>query len=366
MTTQHAMSSSTPSASPAPADPPPGEAPAPRRRLTGPDGLGAYSLVGVLVVMLVGFSVARPDSFGTLDNFRAVLNNQVTVVFLAMAVTLPLVVGEFDLSVASTFGFSQMLTVGLVLQHGVPVVAAIAAALVMSALVGLANGIAITRFGINSFIATLASGSIVSGATLAYSKGESVYGAAPTALTDLSRSELLGLKLPVVYAAVTVLALAVVMNRMPLGRRLYATGSNRRAAELSGIPAGRYIMLTFVGVSLLAGVGGVLLGASIGAATPDTGNALLIPAFAGAFLGATAITPGRFNIVGTLVAVYVVGVAVAGLQQIGVALWVEPVFNGAVLFIAVGLSSWTARKRKRRAERARIKELELRREETAR
>lgn len=355
--TAHAMSRTS-------TEPPPEPTRPARRRLTGPDGLGAYSLVGVLVVLFVGFAIARPDSFGTLDNFRAILNNQVTVVFLAMAVTLPLVVGEFDLSAASTFGFSQMLTVGLVLQHDVPVVLAIAAAVVVSGLVGLANGLAITRFGINSFIATLASGSILSGATLAYSKGESVYGAAPAALTNISRSELLGLKLPVVYAAVTVVALAIVMNRMPLGRRMYATGSNKRAAELSGIPAGSYIMLTFVSASLLAGVGGVILGASIGAATPDTGNSLLIPAFAGAFLGATAIMPGRFNIVGTLVAVYVVGVAVAGLQQIGVALWVEPVFNGAVLFVAVGLSSWTAKQRKRRAERARIKELELRREET--
>ncbi|MFJ9627367.1 ABC transporter permease [Streptomyces sp. NPDC101175] len=343
---------------------PPPDRPARTRRLFGPNLLSTYSLVGVLVVLFVGFSLARPESFGTVDNFRAVLNNQVTVVFLAMAVTLPLVVGEFDLSVASTFGLSQMLTVGLVLQHGVPVVAAIAAALAMSAVVGLANGIAITRFGINSFIATLAAGSILTGVTLAYSKGESVYGAAPAALTDISRGELLGLKLPVVYAAVTVLALAVVMYRMPLGRRMYAIGSNKRAAELSGVPAGSYIVLTFVSSSVLAGVGGVVLGASIGAATPDTGNSLLIPAFAGAFLGATAITPGRFNIMGTLVAVYVVGVAVAGLQQVGVALWVEPVFNGAMLFVAVGLSSWTARQRKRRAERARIRELESRREES--
>lgn len=345
---------------PAPADEAAARRASPLTNRSG-DGLGRYALVLVLVLMFVAFSIARPESFGTFDNARAILNNQITIVFLALAVTLPLVVGEFDLSVASTFGFAQMLTVGLVMQHDVPVPVAVALALATSAVVGLANGIAITRFGISSFIATLASGSILSGAALAYSKGETIFGAAPEALTRISRSELLGFKLPVIYAIVVVVGLTIVMNRLPVGRKMYATGSNKRAAELSGIPADSYIISTFVAGGLLAGIGGVILGASLGSATPGTGSALLIPAFAGAFLGATAILPGRFNIVGTLVAVYVVGVAVAGLQQVGVALWVEPVFNGVVLFVAVGLSAWTAQQRKRRAERARIRELELRR-----
>ncbi len=325
------------------------------------EGWGRFALAGVLLALFVAFSVVRPESFGTIDNVQAILNNQVTILFLALAVTLPLVVGEFDLSVASTFSFAQVLTVGLVLNQGLPAVVAIVAALVMSVLVGIVNGVAIARFGINSFIATLASGSILTGAALAYSKGETIFGAVPASLTDLARSEVLGLRLPVIYALVVVVVAAVVMNRMPAGRKMYATGSNKRAAELSGVPADRIIIRTFAISGLLAGIGGVILGASIGSATPSTGNALLIPAFAGAFLGATAILPGRFNVVGTVVAVYVVGVAVAGLQQVGVALWVEPVFNGAVLLIAVGLSSWTAQRRKRRAEKARIKELETRR-----
>ena len=334
----------------------------PQLSLLSLDGLGRFALVGVLILMFCGFALARPDSFGTFDNFRAILNNQVTVVFLALAVTLPLVVGEFDLSIAATFGFSQMLTVGLVLQHGVPVIVAIAAALAVAVVVGLINGIAITRFGISSFIVTLASGSILSGATLAYSNGQTIFGAAPASLTNISNGHLLGFQLPVFYALLAVIGLAIVMGRMPLGRRMYATGSNRRAAELSGIPAAAYIVSTFIVAAVLAAIGGVILAASISAATPDTGNALLIPAFAGAFLGATAIKPGRFNIIGTVVAVYVVGVAVAGLQSLGVALWVQPVFNGVVLFVAVGLSSWTAKQRRRRAELSRIRELEIQRD----
>lgn len=338
-----------------------GDAAAERAEGRAADQLAKYALVGVLVALIALFSILRPESFGTLDNGKAILNNQITILMLALAATLPLIVGEFDLSIAAIFGFVQVLVVGLVLQSGWSVPLAILAVMAAAALVGLINGIAIARFQINSFIATLASGSILTGITLAYSKGESIFGQAPAALTDISRAELLGMKLPVWYGLVVVLALALVLGRLPIGRRMYATGSNQRAASLTGIPTTRYVVATFVVGALLAGFGGVILGASLGAATPDTGNALLIPAFAGAFLGVTAFTPGRFNVLGTFVAVYVVGVAVTGLQQLGAALWVEPVFNGAVLFVAVGLSAYTSRLRSRRARRARLRELEERR-----
>jgi ribose transport system permease protein len=121
------------------------------------------------------------------------------------------------------------------------------------------------------------------------------------------------------------------------------------------------VVATFVVSSVLAALGGIILGSRIGAASSDVGATLLIQAFAGAFLGATAFAPGRFNIPGTLVAVYVVGVAVTGLEQMGASLWVEPVFQGTVLFVAVGLSAWTARYRARRAQKARLLELEERR-----
>lgn len=322
--------------------------------------LSRFGLLGVLVLIAVVFSLLKPETFGTWDNFRSILNAQVGVAFLAFAATLPLVVGEFDLSIASVFTLTQILVVGLVLEHSWSVPLAILVSMSAAAVIGLINGIAVSRFGVNSFIVTLASGSIAMGATLAYSEGESIYGEAPAALTSIARNELLGIPLPVVYAALAAIAITLVLSRFPAGRRMYAIGSNKRAAQLTGIRAGRYVVVTFVASACLAGIGGVLLGSELGAASSDTGQALLIPAFAGAFLGATAFAPGRFNIPGALVAVYVVGVAVAGLQQLGVALWVKPVFEGAMLFLAVGLSAWTARLQARLARQARLRELEER------
>jgi ribose transport system permease protein len=263
------------------------------------------------------------------------------------------------------FTWSQVIVVGLVLQHGWSVWPAILVALGSAVVVGIVNGIGVVRFGINSFIATLASGSILTGITLWYSKGESIFGNAPASLTDIARRQAFGIDLPVFYALGVALVIALVLSRMPVGRRMYATGGNQRAAQLTGIATKRYVVATFVVSSLLAAVGGIILGSRVGAASSDVGSTLLIQAFAGAFLGATAFAPGRFNIPGTLVAVYVGGVAVTGLEQLGASLWVEPVFQGGVLFIAVGLSAWTGRYRAARARQARLRELEERRAQDA-
>ncbi|MFB9821934.1 ABC transporter permease [Arthrobacter ramosus] len=319
---------------------------------------GRYILLLVLAIIAIGFSIARPETYGTWDNFRSILNTQIPVLFLAIAATLPFIVGEFDLSLAATGAFVNVFFVGLVLKQGWPVWAAVITCLAAALAMGLFNGFAIVRLGISSFIVTLASGTILAGILLAYSGGEIIYGDAPAALTFLGRTSLGGLPLPVIFAAIVSVFLAIVLWGTTVGRRMYASGSNRRAAQLTGIPTNRYLIVTFVIAAVLAAVAGLVLGSRLGSATPDTSNTLLIPAFAGAFLGATGFSAGRFNIPGTVVAVFIVGAAVNGLQQIGAAIWVQPVFNGVVLFVAVALAQWTQRLRAASAKRERLREIE--------
>src|SRR3954468_14321373 len=199
-----------------------------KRDLTGQaaNQLGKYALLLILMLLLVVFSIARPESFGQWDNFKSIASNQVVIVFIAFAATLPLIVGEFDLSVAAVFTWAQVIMVGLVLQHGWSVWPAILVALASAVVIGLVNGIAVVRFGINSFIATLASGSILTGATLAYSKGEAIFGDARASLTNIAPKQLLGIDLPVFYALAAALVLAVILGRLAIGRRMYATGGN--------------------------------------------------------------------------------------------------------------------------------------------
>lgn len=320
--------------------------------------LGRFSLVIVLGIFLAGFSIVKTATFADLGTLRSIASINVPTLFLAFAATLPFVVGEFDLSIYAICVFSQVVVIDLVEVQRVPVILAILVALVGSALIGTFNGLAIAVFRFSSFIVTLATSSLVAGIYLAITRGQTIYLVAPHALTMIARSTAWGIPLPVYYGVAAAIILSVVLTRTPVGRRMYATGSNQRAALLTGIATKRYIIMTFIVGSLLSSFAGIILASNLGSAYPDQSGALLIPAFAGAFLGATAFTPGRFNILGTLVAVYVVGVVVAGLQQFGVAQWVTPTFDGVILFASVVLQVWTSRSRARAAAKARLRELE--------
>ena len=180
----------------------------------------------------------------------------------------------------------------------------------------------------------------------------------PRSFTDLARGRLGGVPHPVILVAVVAVIVGVVLAALPVGRRMYATGGNERAARLTGIATNRYVIGAFVTSSLLAGLAGVVLGSRLGTASPSTGGSLLLPAFAGAFLGATTVRPGRFNVAGTILAVYTLAIAVAGLQQMGAPVWFEPVFNGAALVLAVAASQWALRQRQRRARQREIAALD--------
>lgn len=313
------------------------------RRPEAPSRLARYGLAIILFVLVAGFSLARPSSFATIDNYRAILNNQAVVVLLALAAMMPLIIGEFDLSVAGVLGTSQALVTGLCALQGLSPAAAVLLALLAGGVLGLVNGVVIVKFKINAFVTTLASGTVIGGLVIWYTGGAPIYTGVPAALTRLARGQLFGVPLPVVYVVLVAAVLWFVLARLPVGRRLYAVGGNRRAAQLSGIPADRILIATFVASGLLAALAGVVLGSQLGSVVPGGESAYLLPAFAGAFLGATAIEPGRFNPIGTVLAAYALSVAVSGLQQLGAPFWVQPVFNGAVLVVAVGLSGYAAR-----------------------
>jgi ribose transport system permease protein len=316
--------------------------------------IARYGLALILLGLLVGFSLAKPESFATIDNYRSILNNQAVIVLVALAAMMPLIVGEFDLSVAGVLGVSQALVCGLCALQGLSPVLAVPLALLAGSVLGLVNGLIIVKLKINAFVTTLASSTVMGGAVIWYTQGAPIYTGVPVSLTRLARGELYGVPLPVVYVVGLAVALWFGLARLPIGRRLYAVGGNRRAAQLSGIRSDRLVIASFVLSGTLAAVAGVVLGSQLGAVVPGGEGTYLLPAFAGAFLGATAIHPGRFNPIGTVLAAYTLSVAVSGLQQLGAEFWVQPVFNGTVLIVAVGLSGYAAQAK---ASRARARQL---------
>jgi ribose transport system permease protein len=307
--------------------------------------LQRYALLIALAALIVLFSVLRPETFFTTANLTTILSIQATAAMLALGVTLVLLIGEFDLSIAAVMGMSASVIAYLTTQQGTPVLIACAAALVASALVGLANALLVVRAGLNSFIVTLAMGTLIQGLAIGVA-GSTTIGGLPESLTDAFQMRLLGVQAAFYYMLLTGVLMYLAIGRMPLGRSLFFTGNARAAAELAGVRTGRLRIGVMITAALLAGIAGLMFVGQTGAASPSIADPYLLPAFAAGFLGATAFTPGRFNVWGSLWAVYLLSVGTTGFQFLGLENWVIGFFNGTVLILAVALSKLFARSAK--------------------
>ena len=297
-----------------------------------------YALIVVFAAIVLLFSLLNPSIFPTVANAQTIASTQATVALLALAAMLPLVVGQFDISVGYQFGLAQGLCAHLIINEGVPAGIAILVTLAAGLLIGLANGVLVAKVKLNSFVATLGVGILVLGLTQWLTEDVTITGALPALFTDLGRDSVLGVPLPFVYVLAACAVLWLALEYTPWGRECYATGGNDRAALLAGVRTERRTVQVFVFAALLAALSGCLSVMILGASSPTVGLGALLPAFAGAFLGATSIRPGRFNAIGTLIAVYLVATGITGLQQEGAQPFVQQLFNGAALLIAVTLA----------------------------
>ena len=301
-----------------------------------------WGLVLVFAAVFGAFSAWLPDKFPTSGNLQDILTSQPPGIFIAYAAMLVLVVGEFDLSIGATLGFCQYIVLKLITHYGLSWQAAIVTAIAVGAFIGAANAVAVVGLGINSFIATIGVATILEGLLQWISSGnEPIFGGAPHGLTSLAQTKHI-VVLPVYYALVASILLWVALEYTVIGRQMRATGANRAAAKLSGIHTGRARVTAFVAAGVLAAIGGILVTAQVGAADASSGPAYLLPAYAAAFLGATALRPGFFNVWGTLIAIFLVAIGITGLQLKGAEPWVTPVFNGGVLLLAVAVSNFAA------------------------
>jgi ribose transport system permease protein len=308
-------------------------------KLASPRWYGIY----ILGLMLIGFSLALPDTFPTVDNFRAIAGNQAIGALLAVALVLPLACGVFDISIAAVMTLGAVVTAGLFQSFEVSIPVAILAGVLVGAAFGVINGIGVAVIGIDSLIVTLATGSVATGIAQWWTNGEVFNQNMPQAFEEIGQAQPAGMPLPVIYLAVIAVAIWWLTERTPFGRYMYALGDNHEAARLTGLRTTRLTIGAFVACGALSGFAGVILAAKSGAGNPTIGAAFLLPAFTAVFLGATIFRLGQYNVVGTIVAVFIIAIGLAGLIQLGVAFYIEPVFTGVVLFVAVALTkveSW--------------------------
>jgi ribose transport system permease protein len=334
--------------------PSPGEQPTPedRPRLSyrvrgGPSGgrwWTRYAVVFIAIIMAVIFSVTNPSTFPTIANFQIVLGSNSVTLLLALASLPPLIAGDFDLSVGFNLEVSAVLVAVLTGEHHLAVGLAIVITLLFGTAVGLINGLLITRVGISSFIATIGVGSILSGISLYLTNGNVLIQGIPQSLESFAQNNAAGVPDIVWMSAVIAVIFWVTFEHTAYGRRTLAIGLSPRSAQLLGMPVVRIRTSAFVISGFMSALAGVIELGYVGSASSGVGPSFLLPAVAAGFLGATTIKVGRFNVVGTVIAVILVAIGVSGLELNGVPNWVEPIFDGAVLVIAVGSSRLIARR----------------------
>src|SRR5579871_829121 len=297
-----------------------------------------YGLVAAWVFLILVFGVFTPTMF-TWPPYASMLGFNATVVVLTLGLIIPLTAGDFDLSVASTLTLSAMLVAIFNVKGGIPIAAAVVVALAAGALVGAVNALFILYFRIHSLIVTLGVGYFVSGVILWASNSAVVFGQSLSPLvTVVFGTKLYGVALLFWYALILTIVLWYLFEYTAAGRRLLFVGRGREVARLSGFKVERVRALSLIASGFIAAFAGVLYVDKRGTADPTSGLAFLLPAFAAAFLGSTAIYPGRFNPWGAFVAVYFLSTGILGLNFLGADSYVQNLFYGGGLVIAVSIS----------------------------
>jgi ribose transport system permease protein len=304
-----------------------------------------YGLVILMFGLIILFSVLLPNTFPTVLNLRSILSDKAIIALLSLAAMIPMVAGRIDLTVGYGIVLWHILAISLQTMFGLPWPVAVAVVLLLGVITGALNGLLVEVARIDSFIATLGTGTILYALALWHTGGRQMVGTLPDAFLAINGTFVLGLPITAFYVLAITLILWVVLDYTPIGRYLYAIGANQRAAELNGIPTRKFVIGAFVTSGALTALAGVLLASKLRIGQASVGLEFLLPALVGAFLGSTTIKPGRVNVWGTIVGVMILAIGISGIQQFGGSFWVEPMFNGTTLLIAIGIAGYAQRKK---------------------
>ena len=307
--------------------------------------LPVYGLVILTALLIAFFSIMLPDTFPTLLNLRSIISDKAIIALLSLGAMIPMSAGRIDLTVGYGIVLWHILAISLQTMFGVPWPLAVVAVLCLGALMGVLNGFLVEVAKIDSFIATLGTGTVLYALALWHTGGRQVVGVVPDGFYALNATMIFGLPITGFYVLAIALAMWLIYEYLPAGRYLYAIGANPKAAALNGIPVRRFVMGAFVASGLLTALTGVLLASKLRIGQASVGLEYLLPALVGAFLGSTTIKPGRVNVWGTLIGVIILAVGISGIQQLGGSFWVEPLFNGVTLLVAIGIAGYAQRKR---------------------
>jgi ribose transport system permease protein len=311
----------------------------------------------LLTLILIGvFSGLMPSTFPTLLTMQSILSDKSIVAFLALAEMTVIAANQFDLSVGYMVALLHCLAIGLMVNTHLPWELVVAIVLGIGVAIGALNGVLVRYAKIDSFIATLGVGTVAYGLAGWYTGGEQIIGDVPHGFVLLDHTRIAGFPLPALLVILTATIMWIVFEFLPTGRYLYVIGANERTAELTGIRVNRYVIGAFMVSGGITAVAALLVAARIQVGQSGVGQEYMLPAFVGALLGSTTVKPGRVNVWGTVVAVLILAVGISGIEQLGGAFFVEPLFNGTTLVIAVGMAGFAARRKLRASRETKLPE----------
>lgn len=302
-------------------------------------GMARYGTIVGLLLMIVIFSIARPEIFPTFTNFGNIINQAALTAIISGGLTVALIVGEMDLSIGFHGSLAGVLVTGFMVRLGMPIPVAIAAVLAIGLAIGVVNGLIVTKASVNAVIGTLGLGTVLTGLTFAYTAGAPISSGVPTGFINISLGQTLGLPNNIWIMALVAGVLWLLINRTDVGQHLQAVGGNPEAARLSGIAIDRVKILAFSIAGGAAALTGILLASLLGSGTSSAADSYLLDAFAATFLGSATLRDGEFHIVGTLIGVLFIAIGFNGLALLGAATFWQNIFKGGVLVIAVSMST---------------------------
>jgi len=315
-----------------------------------------------LIVIIVVFSILSPN-YLTTNNLLTMASHVAVYALLAIGMLLVILNGGIDLTVGSTLGLSGIIAgflmkgvhVGFLgdktLFPAVWVVVILAIA--VGAVIGLVNGVLVSRFKVAPFVATLGMLYVVRGIALLMTNGltynnlDGDPALGNTGFNWLGFNRIANVPIGVVVMVVVAVVVSVLLHRSVFGRWLYASGGNERAAELSGVPVRRVKVWVYVASGACAAIAGLILSSELTSASPTAGTSYELTAIAAVVIGGAALTGGRGNVRGTLLGGFVIGFLSDGLVIVGVSAYWQTVFTGAVIIFAVLLNAIQYRGRRK-------------------
>ena len=302
-----------------------------------------YGVPLAIVATFVVFSVLRPDSFFTELTIKGILRDCIPLMITALGITVVLAMNDYDLSVGGLISLCATVVIVLVSSEwvGMNWVLAIFVTIAFGALLGLANGILIAYVRLPSFILTIASGTVFAGLALQIVDSQSVYLGIPASFVELGSGTFLGFSNQVFIGLALLVAAHLYMRHTEQGRYMYAIGGNPEAARLAGVRVQRLRATGFALVGAAAAIAGILINSAAGAANPNTGVGLLLPAYAAAFLGSSMFRVGVFTPLGTALGALYLQIIGTGLTILNLAGPIVQMIQGGILIAAILVSRLT-------------------------